>query len=168
MIKAIFACDENWGIGKNNSLPWPHNPEDLQWFKSMTNAQSVVMGRKTWESLPIKPLPNRLNFVITSSNMENYSPKPHAFYGGSDAKKIIKDIIEPRYGVIDDIWIIGGAQLFESCMDIIEEVHVSRIKGNYECDVFLPKMSIMKNYTLKATTNIYTSNLTIEKWIKNE
>ena len=167
MIKAIFACDSEWGIGKNNSLPWPHNPEDLKWFKTMTNAQSVVMGRKTWESLPIKPLPNRLNFVITSTSMENYNPRPHGYYGGSDVKRIIKDVIEERYGGIDDIWIIGGAQLFVSCIDIIEEVHLSRIEGKYDCDIFLPKIKFMRNFYLEHT-NIHKNGLYTEYWKKRK
>lgn len=165
MIKAIFACDLEWGIGKNNSLPWPHNPEDLKWFREMTNAQAVVMGRKTWESLPIKPLPNRLNFVITSANMENYNPRPHGSYSGKNIPRIVKDIIEARYGGIDDIWIIGGAQLFESCIDIIDEIHLSRIEGDYGCDVFLPKWKIMRKFTINEE-KITKNGLHIQKWVK--
>ncbi len=165
MIKAIFACDDNWGIGKNGALPWPHNPEDLKWFKSVTDGKAVVMGRKTWDSLPKKPLPNRLNFVITSTNMENYNPRPHGFYSGKDPSKIVKDVIESRYGGIDDIWIIGGSQLFESCLPIIDEVYLSRIEGNYDCDVFLPKWKLMRNFSLDE--QMFTaSKLYIQKWIK--
>lgn len=163
MIKAIFACDEDWGIGKNGALPWPHNSADLKWFKTMTNSQSVVMGRKTWESLPIKPLPNRLNFVITSTSMENYNPRPHGSYGGKDVCRIIKDVIEARYGGIDDVWIIGGAQLFESCVSIIEEIYLSRINGDYGCDVFLPKFEIMNNFTLVEHISSL-EGLNIQKW----
>ena len=165
MIKAIFACDEKWGIGKNNTLPWPHNSEDLKWFKSMTDGQSVVMGRKTWESLPIKPLPNRLNFVISSTSMENYNPRPHGSYGGSDVKRIIKDVIEARYVGIDDIWIIGGAQLFTSCIDIIDEIHISRLEETYDCDTFLPKIKIMRNFYPDSVT-FSRNGLYIEKWIR--
>lgn len=165
MIKAIFACDDKWGIGKNGALPWPHNPADLQWFKKSTDAQAVVMGRKTWESLPKKPLPNRINLVITSANMENYNPRPHGTYSGSNIPRIVKEVIEARYGGIDDVWIIGGAQLFESCISIIEEVHLSRIEGDYNCDVFLPKWKLMRNFALGDQT-ITKDNLYIQKWIK--
>lgn len=163
MIKAIFACDDEWGIGKNGALPWPHNPEDLAWFKKMTDAQAVVMGRKTWESLPKKPLPNRLNFVISSTTIEHFDPKPHGLYGGKDASRIVKDVIEARYGGIDDIWIIGGSQLFESCIDIIEEVHLSRIEGSYDCDVFLPKTKFMRNFYLEHF-NVHKNGLYTECW----
>jgi dihydrofolate reductase len=168
MIKAIFACDDNWGIGLNGDLPWPKNSADLKWFRDCTNAKAVVMGRKTWESLPIKPLPNRLNFVITSDNMENYNPRPHGSYSGKDVGKIIKDVIEARCGGINDVWIIGGSQLFESCMDVIDEIWLSRIKGNYKCDTVLPKDLILEKFELYE--RYFDGELTTEKYkrITNE
>ena len=65
MIAAIAAVDENFGIGYNGQL-LAHIPEDMARFKALTTNNAVVMGRKTWDSLPIKPLPNRENIVITS------------------------------------------------------------------------------------------------------
>ena len=70
MIKAILACDQDWGIGKDGDLPWPHNTEDLKWFKESTIGGVVVMGKSTWNSLPRKPLPNRKNIIITSSEQD--------------------------------------------------------------------------------------------------
>ena len=70
MIKAIVAVDENWGIGYNGDL-LEHVPEDLKRFKELTTNNIVVMGRKTWDSLPKKPLPNRLNIVVTSKQIED-------------------------------------------------------------------------------------------------
>ena len=72
MISAIVAVDNNWGIGLNGNL-LEHIPEDLKYFKELTSGEykAVVMGRKTWDSLPKKPLPNRLNFVITSQTQNN-------------------------------------------------------------------------------------------------
>ena len=63
MIKAILACDEDWGIGKDGELPWPHNSADLKWFKENTTGGVVVMGKSTWDSLPFKPLPKRENII---------------------------------------------------------------------------------------------------------
>ena len=65
MISTIVAVDNNWGIGFNGDL-LEHIPEDLKYFKELTSGNIVVMGRKTWDSLPKKPLPNRFNIVITS------------------------------------------------------------------------------------------------------
>lgn len=164
MIRAILACDDDWGIGKDGDLPWPHNPADLKWFKQCTNGQAVVMGRATWESLPIKPLPNRINLVITSSNMEHYNPRPHGTYSGKDVCKIVKDVIEARYGGIDDIWIIGGAQLIESCLTVIDEIWLSRIKGTYDCDTFLPRNLIETTYELISSE--WEGEVYVDKWRK--
>jgi dihydrofolate reductase len=70
MISAIVAVDKNWGIGFNNDL-LEHIPEDLKRFKELTTGNTVIMGRKTWDSLPKKPLPDRLNIIITSNPKEN-------------------------------------------------------------------------------------------------
>ena len=70
MIKAILACDEDWGIGKDGELPWPHNSADLKWFKEITTGGVVVMGKSTWDSLPFKPLPKRENIIVTRSNQD--------------------------------------------------------------------------------------------------
>jgi len=164
MIKAIFACDDSWGIGKNGALPWPHNPQDLRWFKSMTENDAVIMGRKTWESLPKKPLPNRVNFVISSANIESFDIRPHGVYSGNDITKIVKDVIEARYIGIDNIWIIGGAQLFDGCISVIDELYLSRIAGNYDCDVFLSEIKIIRNFNLEEEK--VTDGLCIQKWVK--
>lgn len=66
MINAIVAVDNNWGIGYNGNL-LEHIPEDLKYFKELTSNNWVVMGRKTWDSLSKKPLPNRKNLVITNN-----------------------------------------------------------------------------------------------------
>lgn len=165
MIKAILACDENWGIGKAGTLPWPHNSADLKWFKQMTNGKSVVMGRKTWDSLPVKPLPNRLNFVISSTSMEHYNPRPHGSYSGPNISRIVKDVIEARYGDIDDVWIIGGAALVEGCIDIIDEFWLNRVQGDYNCDVFLPKELITDRF-IQADVAQPSAELNITRWIR--
>jgi dihydrofolate reductase len=165
MIKAILACDDDWGIGKAGTLPWPHNSADLKWFKQMTNGKAVVMGRKTWDSLPVKPLPNRLNFVISSTSMEHYNPRPHGSYGGSDVSKIVKDIIEARYSDIDDVWLIGGATLIESCINIIDEFWLNHMHGNYDCDVFLPRDLIMAQF-VQADVEHTNTDLNITRWIR--
>lgn len=166
MIKAIFACDEKWGIGKNNSLPWPHNPEDLKWFKEQTNSSVVVMGKNTWESLPIKPLPNRINYVITSD--PNITEGYHGrFTSKVNIGRAIKEMIENRFPDDINIWIIGGAKLFYDCIDIIDEVNISRIEGDYNCDVFFPKTEFMRNFYLDSYM-FRNNNLKIEYWKKDE
>lgn len=87
MISAIVAVDENWGIGYNGDL-LEHIPEDLKYFKTLTDGNTIIMGRKTWDSLPKKPLPNRFNVVITSQ--ERHFEEMTAFIPFSEAVSRLK------------------------------------------------------------------------------
>jgi dihydrofolate reductase len=154
MIKAILACDENWGIGKNGDMPWLHNRADLQWFKKMTYGQAIVMGRNTWNSLPVKPLPGRQNIVVSSTKVEGAT-----YTFGQGVKQQIVDL-----NLEHPVWIIGGGQLIEHCLDIIDELWLSRIEGEYDCDVSLPGTKILEQFDLDSVspeTDIY-----VEKWVR--
>jgi len=142
MIKAILACDQDWGIGKDGDLPWPHNTEDLKWFKESTIGGVVVMGKSTWNSLPRKPLPNRKNIIITSSEQDKEQDGCQ-FIKFNIAKKELVNMSKSR-----DVWIIGGAKLVKGLLDIIDEFHLSRIQGSYNCDTFLSKSLIIQKYEL--------------------
>ena len=134
MIRAILAHDSKYGIGKDGDLPWPKNSEDLKWFKESTSGSTVVMGRSTWESLPFKPLPNRHNVVVSSKMKVQHG-----------VEIIRPDIYKSRMNVMsqhEDLWIIGGAQLLESSLDIIDELWLNNVGGEYDCDVFLPYRKI--------------------------
>lgn len=145
MIKAILAVDAEMGIGKNGTLPWPANKEDLNQFKDKTTGHIVVMGSKTWDDpLMPKPLPNRCNVVVTSRPLDYY-PTAHNCIGGDYKSEILKLAeLEER-----DIWIIGGAEIIDHCKDIIEEWHITKIHGIYDCDRFLdlPSNLMMESYT---------------------
>ena len=142
MIKAILACDQDWGIGKDGDLPWPHNTEDLKWFKESTIGGVVVMGKSTWNSLPRKPLPNRKNIIITSSEQDK-DQDGCQFIKFNIAKKELVNMSKSQ-----DVWIIGGAKLVKGLLDIIDEFHLSRIQGSYDCDTFLPSSLIAQKYEL--------------------
>jgi dihydrofolate reductase len=159
LIKAIFACDNNWGIGKNNALPWPHNSADLNWFKETTIGGVVAMGKTTWDSLPekSKPLPNRNNIVVTSSLKDKNGP--YHFVKFENAKDLFISMSK-----LQTVWIIGGAQLFESCIDVIEELWLSRIDGIYDCDTFLPDNLILEKFELYE--RYFDGSLTTEKYRK--
>lgn len=161
MIRAIFACDENWGIGKNGQLPWPTNKEDLRWFKENTTGGVVVMGKTTWDSLPekSKPLPNRNNIVVTSSIKDKDGP--YHFIKFENAKSSIVSM-----GLLQNVWIIGGAKLFESTFDIIEELWISKVKGTYDCDTFLPVDLIKEQFEL--TERYFNGKLITEKYRKKQ
>lgn len=132
MIKAIMAVDEAWGIGKKGTLPWPANKEDLKQFKDKTTGHIVVMGSKTWKD-PCFPAPlkNRENMVVTNDPWRYPGADFYLHMNIADQIKEI-DARDDR-----DVWIIGGAKVIEQCWDIIEEFHLTIIKGNYDCDTKL-------------------------------
>jgi dihydrofolate reductase len=156
MIRAILAHDAYWGIGKAGTLPWPHNPDDLKWFKESTDGSVVVMGRKTWESLPRKPLPGRKN-IIVSNTMKHQT----------DAEVVQTDIYKSRLATInytDNVWIIGGAKLLEDSLDIIDELWLNDVGNDYNCDTFLPKKEITKLFHMGSVEVLSFGIIT--KWIK--
>ena len=161
MIRAILAHDAYWGIGKDGDLPWPKNSDDLKWFKECTDGGVVVMGRKTWESLPRKPLPGRVNYVITSD--QNITEGYYGRFTSDNIGKAIKANIKDRF-VDQNIWIIGGAQLVESCLPIIDELWLSDVGGVYDCDTFLPKQKITEKFCMGAVEVLSSSIVT--KWVR--
>jgi dihydrofolate reductase len=166
MIKAILACDENWGIGKAGTLPWPHNSADLKWFKQMTTGSTVVMGRKTWDSLPVKPLPNRRNGVITRDLSLIYkTPCPTFTCSLRSYREILKDKVVAQQTKENGVYIIGGASIIEGFVDIIDEFYLNMIVGNYDCDVFLPRDLIMAQF-VQADVAQPNTDLNITRWIR--
>ena len=155
MIRAILACDEDWGIGKEGDLPWPHNPADLKWFKECTTGGVVAMGKATWDSLPTKPLPNRNNVIVTSSEMDKSGP--YHFLTFDQAPSHLKSMAK-----LQDVWVIGGAQLVNGLLSHIDEIWLSRIKGTYNCDVFLPRELIETTYSLYSSQR--EGDVYVDKW----
>ena len=134
MIKAIFACDESGGVSKGGTIPWPKNPKDLGWFQKNTTNNVVVMGSKTWEDpLMPWPLPKRKNVLITTRR-EDYAGADQ--YLSGDLNKKITNLSKENVGAIT--WIIGGPNIINQTIDIVEEFYLSRISGDYNCDTFLP------------------------------
>lgn len=158
MIRAILACDDDWGIGKAGTLPWPHNSADLKWFKHFTMGTTMVMGRNTWNSLPVKPLPGRRHIVISKSEFTEFGP---------DVTRMYLEYFKKYYTMfgVRNYTIIGGAQLVESCLDIIDEFWLSHIAGSYNCDVFLPKELIMNQFK-QIDVEATDTELNITKWVR--
>ena len=127
-LSMILAMDRNGLIGKDNGLPWSHS-EDLKFFKKMTVGKTVIMGRKTFDSIG-KALPNRNNVVISTKFIE---AENIASGGTWDDAKHLADMIAP--GV--DAVVIGGKQLYESVMDEVEEIYVTLIDNTHEGDTYL-------------------------------
>ena len=138
MIRAIFACDRENGIGKTGTLPWSHNSEDLKWFKESTDGDVVIMGRRTWNDPKMpKPLPNRYNIVLTSQDIPA---------GPNVVLKDIESVVAHATSFEQDVWVIGGKHTFDQLMHICEEVWISRIDGYYDCDTHLNDLSDFELY----------------------
>ena len=137
VIRAILAHDAMWGIGKDGDLPWPKNSDDLAWFKETTTGSVVVMGGATWRSLPRKPLPNRENVVITRRDDIEADVVV-------DMKSAIK--ILPQMNFTNNVWVIGGANILKQLLPYCDELWLNNVGGNYDCDTFLPKMEITRDF----------------------
>lgn len=128
MINLIVAVDEKMGIGYNNHL-LEAIPEDLKRFKSLTTGHVVVMGRKTWDSLPNKPLPNRKNIVISSQKQEN-------FMTTTECLNYIKNIN-------DDVFIIGGASVYRFFLPLANRIYITLNHKNFEnVDTYFPNINL--------------------------
>lgn len=121
MIKLIWAQDETGGIGKDGDIPWKC-PADLKHFAKKTKGTTVVMGRKTWDSLPFKNgLPGRKNLVLTR-----------------DPNFLEAETVTLEEALKLDCWVIGGGEVYEHFLPYAKEVHISYIGGDYSCDTFAP------------------------------
>ena len=131
-LHLIYARARNGVIGANNSLPW-HLPEDLAHFKRTTLGQPVIMGRKTWESLPPKfrPLPGRLNIVVTRQ------PDWHA--EGAVRAHSIEDAMR-QCPEASDAWVIGGAEIYAQAAPLASTAVVTEIEQDFEGDAFAPEL----------------------------
>lgn len=158
MISAIVAVDNNWGIGFNGDL-LEHIPEDLNYFKALTDGNVVVMGRKTWDSLPKKPLKNRLNIVITSQ--ERHFDDMTAFIPFGEAVSRMKHLNN------DDNWfIIGGGQIYKELLPYCDRVYVTKIFKDYpNVDTYFPNLDEMDDWAPAACSSIHDyKDLTYQFW----
>jgi dihydrofolate reductase len=162
-LSIIVACSSNGGIGYKNNIPW-YLPDDLKNFKKITSfvsdntkTNAIIMGKNTWDSLPIKPLPNRLNIVLTSN------PE----YEIKDKSVIVANSFEDVFmycsaSNIENIYIIGGMQIYNECFKLykhlIDKIHLTVITDKYyQCDRFIDLDNILLNYNINED-NVYINN----------
>lgn len=142
----VAYCKENRVIGVNNSLPWPQLKDDLPRFKTMTTDQCVIMGRKTWESLPVNKdgscwLLRRENFVI-SRNLQL-----HEYHNQRDSPLRFFDCLEDAVAHCQwlgkQVYIIGGEQIYKEAfkLDLVDEIIASEVYCDYKGDAHFPKLT---------------------------
>jgi dihydrofolate reductase len=129
MISIIVAMDENKVIGKNNQLPW-HLPADLAYFKQVTMGHPIIMGRKTHESIG-RVLPGRENVILTRNR--DY------FAEGCTIIHSIDDLVEWEKRQNDEIFVIGGAEIFKQTLPITEKLYITKIHHHFTGDTYFPE-----------------------------
>lgn len=134
MISIIVAVAENYAIGKDNQLLW-HIPEDLKRFKRITSGHPVIMGKRTWESLPIRPLPGRTNIVITDNPADQ-------FEGAEKATSIAEalSLCNPD----DESFVIGGASVYTQFIPLCDRLYITKVHKSFEGDVFFPMLNLLE------------------------
>lgn len=137
IVSIIAAVSPNGVIGRNGNIPW-NCPEDMAFFKMKTMNHPVVMGRTTYDSLKVKPLPDRLNIVLTKNKDLLKTLPPHKF--GPYYVDHIKEAIEMVDGKIDELFIIGGAQIYQEALniDIVDKMYINVMKEEVKGDAYFP------------------------------
>tara|TARA_B100001250_G_C19761438_1_gene772658 strand:+ start:1021 stop:1503 length:483 start_codon:yes stop_codon:yes gene_type:complete len=156
-IHIIWAQDNNGGIGKGNRLPW-HISEDLINFKKITNTHTIIMGRRTWDSLPKKPLPNRRNIVLSSKKIDDVE-----CYKSVDL--CLKKINDDK---INDVFIIGGKMIYSSFFNLANILHITFINETVNgVDTYfpIPIKRIKENYKIVSEVELGL-NCVYTKWTK--
>ncbi len=129
-INLIYARAANGVIGKDGAMPW-HLPEDLAHFKRLTQGHPVIMGRKTWDSLPprFRPLPGRSNIVITRQADWQAA--------GAQAASSLPAALT-LCGQADEVWVMGGAQIYAQAEPLADRIEVTEIARAFDGDTFAP------------------------------
>lgn len=155
-INAIVACDINYGIGKNNGLPWERNDADMKWFRENTIGHVVVMGSNTWRSLGSQKLPKRINYVITRNGVEGSADGWH--YG--EMGTMLRNIKSMHPDL--KIWVIGGADVYRQALPFCDNLYLTKFKQAYDCDAFIDRKWLEPFYRLTADRN--TPECTFSIW----
>jgi dihydrofolate reductase len=158
-LNLIFAQARRGVIGLNNSLPW-HLPEDLAHFKATTLGQPVIMGRKTWASLPPKfrPLPGRTNIVVTRQT-DWQAAGAHLAHSMAQAVALCEAETE--------VWVIGGAEVYAQAMPLAERAVITEIDADFDGDAFAPTFDASWHETARtshtAANGLAYSLVTLER-----
>lgn len=130
-ITIIAAVADNYAIGIQNKLPW-HLPADMKHFKQITTGHAIMMGKRTFESLPHGPLPNRKNIVVTSIMSE-----------GVNEGYFEADSLEDAFFLCEhekQIFIIGGTSIYNQTINKADKLNITWVHGEFQADVFFPEI----------------------------
>lgn len=148
LITLIVAMDSHRGIGKNNRMPW-HIAEDFAFFKHYTTGKPVVMGRKTWDSLPKKPLPNRRNVVLSHQ----------ADWQVQGAERV--DSVQAALLLLQnepEIVVMGGAQIYTEALPLSTDLRVTEVHLSVDADAFFPQIESSKWQEMSREPHVCAQN----------
>ncbi len=146
-MQAIVAVSQSWGIGKGGDLLF-RLPSDLRRFKAMTTGHTVIMGRKTLDSLPGgKGLPHRRNLVL--SRQSDFAP---------DRTEVIHSVEDILKTAEDDAFVIGGQQVYEQLLPYCARVYVTKVLADPEADAFFPDLDKLPEWKVASTGEMLTEN----------
>lgn len=153
ILSLIVAAAENNAIGKNNDLIW-HLPTDMKYFKDTTTGHCVIMGRKNYDSIPLKyrPLSNRTNIIVTRQK-DFTAPGcivAHSLEEAISRAKKIEDV---------ELFIIGGADIYAQSIALVDKIYLTRVHHSFEADAYFPELDF-KRYKIR-------SSLYVQQDIKN-
>ena len=134
-ISIVAAVADNYAIGKGNKLPW-HLPADLKHFRELTTGHAVVMGKRTFESLPNGPLPNRRNVVLTSVMSEGVNEG----YFEADSLEDAFYLCEKE----EKIFIVGGAAVYRQSLEIADSLYITWVHHEFSADIYFPEVDFSK------------------------
>lgn len=137
-LSIIVAIAQNGAIGKDNDLLW-HLSGDLKRFKKLTTGHPVVMGRRTWDSLPKRPLPGRQNIVMTQN--------PDFVAEGATVVHSINGLFKALKGCDDEVFVMGGAAIYKVLLPYANRLYITRVYRDYDADVYFPTID-MSDFTL--------------------
>lgn len=153
VLSIIAAHDINRGIGFKNDLPW-HLPKDLIHFKKITRGKSVIMGRNTFDSIFArlsKPLPDRLNIVITSRKIDKQFSNLVTATNFDEALHIAMKQNK------NEIFVIGGASLYEATLSLADKLYITEVQSKFLCDTYFPEYK--KNFKLVSSIEAIDNNV---------
>jgi dihydrofolate reductase len=132
IISIIAAIGKNYELGRNNDLLW-HIPADLKRFKMITSGHTVIMGRKTFDSINNRPLPNRRNIVITHNSKYNFE--------GIEVAHSVQEAMG-KIGQEEEVFILGGATIYEQFLTKTDKMYLTMIDSEFDADAFFPRFDM--------------------------
>ncbi|MDO9154888.1 MAG: dihydrofolate reductase [Paludibacter sp.] len=131
-ISIIAAVSDNYVIGKSKKLPW-HLPADLKRFKQLTTGQVILMGKRTFQSLPNGPLPDRKNIVLSSTISEGIIK---GYFEANSIEEAL-DLCEN----VKKVFVIGGSVIYNQCMQLADDMYITWVHSDFDGDTYFPEVS---------------------------